>query len=123
VVTASGDTENDGHAGWWSLFLFFPSVDALYGDDEGDNDENVLCWLSSRPCLCVFLLLTVAFCFLCLASLSFLLVFPFSFFSVLSFLFLFFSSPFSPLFAAPFRSLEGLIYSLNMSLFRKDSMH
>jgi hypothetical protein len=53
VVTASGDTENDGHAG--SLFLFFPSADiALCGDDEGDGDENVLCWLSSRPCLCVF---------------------------------------------------------------------
>jgi hypothetical protein len=47
------DTENDGHAG--SLFLFFPSADiALCGDDEGDGDENVLCWLSSRPCLCVF---------------------------------------------------------------------
>jgi len=30
---------------------------------------------------------------------------------------------FSALFAAPVRSLEGLIYSLNMSLFRKDSMH
>jgi len=26
-------------------------------------------------------------------------------------------------FAAPVRSLEGLMYSLNMSLFRKDSMH
>jgi len=62
VITASGDIENDGHAG--SLFLFFPSADALCGDDEGDDDENVLCWLSSRPYLCVFLLLTVAFCFL-----------------------------------------------------------
>jgi len=39
--------------------------------------------------------------------------------SVLSSLFLFFCS----LFSAPVRSLEGLIYSLNMSLFRKDSMH
>ena len=27
---------------------------ALCGDDEGDGDENVLCWLSSHPCLCVF---------------------------------------------------------------------
>ena len=34
----------------------------------------------------------------------------------------FFSSSFS-FFPAPIRSLEGLIYSLNMSLFRKDSMH
>jgi len=40
-------------------------------------------------------------------------------FSILSSLFLFFYS----LFSAPVRSLEGLIYSLNMSLFRKDSMH
>ena len=100
VVTASGDSENIGHAGWWSLFLFFPSVDALCGDDEGDGDENVLCWLSSRPCLCFFLLLTVAFCFLfsfvpllsfsAWLPFSFFLVFLFSFFSVLSFLFLFF---------------------------------
>jgi len=45
-------------------FFFLPSADALCGDDEGDGDENVLCWLSSRPCLCVFLLLTVVFRFL-----------------------------------------------------------
>jgi hypothetical protein len=75
VVTASGDSENIGHAGWWSLFLFFPSVDALCGDDEGDGDENVLCWLSSRPCLCFF------FCFWQWRS-------AFFFLSFLSFLFL-----------------------------------
>jgi len=44
--------------------------------------------------------------------------------------FFFFFSPFFSYFStllcslsAPVRSLEGLIYSLNMSLFRKDSMH
>ena len=34
-----------------------------------------------------------------------------------------FCSLFRYLFAAPVRSLEGLIYSLNMSSFRKDSRH
>jgi len=41
----------DGHCFWgqrkrwprwfWSLFFFFPSPNALCGDDEGDGDEGV----------------------------------------------------------------------------------
>jgi len=109
VVTTSGDSENDGHAGWWSLFLFFPSADALCGDDEGDDDENVQCWLSSRPCLCVFLLLTVAFCFL----FSFV---PLPFFLFFSFLFpVLFLSFFRPPPPPPFRLVKGL-YSLITTL-------
>ena len=34
----------------FSFFYFLP----LHGDDEGDGNESVLCWLSSSPCLCVF---------------------------------------------------------------------
>jgi hypothetical protein len=51
-----------------------------------------------------------------------LLLFLF-FFSFFRLGFLSFLCSFLALFAAPVRSLEGLIYSLNMSLFRKDSMH
>jgi len=56
---------------FWSLFFFFPSADAFCGDDEGDGDEGVLCWLSSRPCLCVFLLSTVSLSALSLVTLLF----------------------------------------------------
>jgi len=45
----------------FSFFLMLPLSFSyclpLRGDDEGDGDESVLCWLSSRPCLCIF------FCF------------------------------------------------------------
>ena len=103
---------------------FLSFANAFSRDDEGDSDENMLCWLSSRPCLCfIFLLLTVAFCFLFFFRSSpfcFYLASLLFFFSRLFSLVLFFSC--SP-FAAPVRSLEGLIYSLNMSPFRKDSMH
>jgi len=36
-----------------SLFSFSYCL-PLSGDDQGDGNENVLCWLSSRPCLYVF---------------------------------------------------------------------
>jgi len=81
---------------WFSsLFFFFPSADALCGDDEGDVDEGVLCWLSSRPCLCVFLLSTVS-----LSALS-LVVFPPFLLFFLSFFFSVFFSRCS-LFCFPF---------------------
>jgi len=126
VVTASGDSENIGHAGWWSLFLFFPSVDALCGDDEGDGDENVLCWLSSRPCLCFFfafdsgVLLSFFFrsspFFFCLASLLF--------FSCLSFLvFLYSLLSFSVFSFSSLGQHPRLLYSLYMALFRKQLLH
>ena len=54
-----------------------------------------------------------------------LFLFFFSFFRLgfLSFLCSFLALFSCSFFAAPIRSLEGLIYILNMSLFRKDSMH
>jgi len=67
---------------------------------------------------CVFYSASLAF-FFSVFGVSFSALFSlfFSYFFALSFLF------FCSLFAAPVRSLEGFIYSLNMSLFRKDSMH
>jgi hypothetical protein len=68
----------------------------------------VQCWLSSRPCLCVFLLLTVAFCFL----FSFVPLPFFLFFSLLfPVLFLSFFRRRPP----PFRLVKGL-YSLITTL-------
>jgi cellulose synthase/poly-beta-1,6-N-acetylglucosamine synthase-like glycosyltransferase len=78
---------------------------------------------NSLPLVFFFFLLLCSFFFL--FSLFFLLFFCsslllFFLYSLLSFLsFLIFCS----LCPAPVRSLEGLIYSLNISLFRKDSMH
>jgi len=108
---------------WWSLLLgtlktmatpvlcsfFFPSADALCGDDEGGGDENVLCWLSSRPCLCVFLLLTVAFCFLFFSRSSPFYLFLCSFF-------LRFSTP-------HLGQQPRLLYSLYTALVRKQILH
>ena len=68
---------------FWSLFFFFPSADALCGDDEGDGDEGVLCWLSSRPCLYVFLLPIVSLSALSLVTLPSFLLFFCLFFSYL----------------------------------------
>ena len=67
---------------------------------------------------CVFYSASLAF-FFSVFGVSFSALFSlfFSYFFALSFLF------FCSLFAALVRSLEGFIYSLNMSLFRKDSMH
>jgi len=80
-----------------------------------DQRKKPLC----SPVTCVFLLFILLFFF---CSLFFRFLSPFyALFSAFFTLFLLF---FCPLFiAAPVRSLEGLIYSLNMPLFWKDSMH
>ena len=91
---------------------------------EIKNKRTLLSRFKAKPplCLAFFSSLTVTpeckqetpsiLCFFYSASLAF---FPLFFCSL--------SAIFCSLSAAPVRSLEGLIYSLNMSPFRKDSMH
>jgi len=113
-----------------SFLLSFVSFTVTKGcmGTKGSMDQRTkpLCspvtcvFTNSLPLVFFFFLLLCSFFFL--FSPFFLLFFCsplllFFLYSLLSFLI------FCSLFPAPVRSLEGLIYSLNISLFRKDSIH
>ena len=89
--------------GFSSLFPFFSSFSSTI------NLPNIIVTLANERNF--------------LYSLCFSLVFGCFFFRSFLFVFLFFFCSLCSLFFFPVRSFKGLIYSLNMSLLRKDSMH